>query len=156
GGCRDSVTDSVAIIALPTPLVSGQTTACTGKPVTYTTAYNAGNTYTWFAGGGTIISGQNADTVNVIWNNTGNYTIGVVETNTNNCFDTATANVTVSATPVQPVVSLGTADTLIAMPDTATAYQWYFNGTAVTGATSSKLPATASGIYTVVASNGNC
>lgn len=38
----------------------------------------------------------------------------------------------------------------------AASYQWYLNGNAITGATASSYTPTVSGIYTVVARNGNC
>ena len=122
----------------------------------YSAAYTPGNGYTWVVSGGIIVSGQNKDTVSVIWNNAGSYNISVQETNASNCSDSASQAVAVNATPAQPVISQGSGDTLVATPDTAAGYQWYLNDNAIPGATQSKLLASVSGIYTVVATNGSC
>ena len=156
GNCRDSVADSITILAVPVSSISGPATVCSNNTNMYSAAYTPGNGYTWVVSGGIIVSGQNKDTVSVIWNNAGSYNISVQETNASNCSDSASQAVAVNATPAQPVISQGSGDTLVATPDTAAGYQWYLNDNAIPGATQSKLLASVSGIYTVVATNGSC
>jgi len=156
GGCRDSATDSVTLFALPVDTVRGPVTACSNVSTMYTANFVAGNTYNWSVAGGTIVSGQNTDTVSVIWASAGSDSISVNETNSNSCSGSSSLAVTVTATPVQPSIVPGIADTLAASPNNAASYQWYYNGTAISGANTYKYAAAASGAYTVEASNGVC
>jgi len=156
GGCRDSIGENINLLALPVDTIKGPVTACSKVSTMYMANHVAGNTYNWSVSGGTIVSGQNSDTVNVMWTSAGSDSITVKETNSSSCSGSATIAVTVTATPVQPSIVPGTADTLVATPNNATSYQWYYNGTAISGANSYKYAATASGAYTVDASNGVC
>lgn len=62
--------------------------------------------------------------------------------------------VTIHQAPVSPTISQQ-ADTLISTP--AAAYQWYFNGTEITGATQRSIAAVDTGYYTVrIIDNNGC
>jgi len=154
--CRDSVADNITILALTVSSISGPVTSCTNNSGVYSAAYTVGHIYKWSVSGGNIVTGQNADTVTVMWIASGSDSIFVHETNGNNCSDSASLAIVVTATPVQPVISPGTADTLIASQGNATSYQWYLNGTAISGANADKYKAISSGGYTVEANNGVC
>lgn len=60
-----------------------------------------------------------------------------------------------SQTPTMPTI-VSNAGVLTASNTTASSYQWFVDGTAIAGATSSTYTPTTSGIYTVSASNGTC
>lgn len=108
--CFTTVTQAVNVVNVPAPNISGPTTACGGgatplQTYTYSTTFNAGNTYNWAAiTNGTIVSGQGTNSITVTFNGTaGNRTISVTETNPSNCATTANYTVAVTTRP-NPVI----------------------------------------------------
>ena len=54
--------------------------------VTYSVNLSAGSTYNWtIISGGTIESGQGTNSIDVKWNNSGGFTLSVLETDVNGC-----------------------------------------------------------------------
>lgn len=87
GHCSAAVPSSktVNIVAKPIPTISGALTPCQNEIVTYTTE-SAMNNYNWVvSSGGTIISGQNTNTLKVQWNNGGAQTVAVSYNNATGC-----------------------------------------------------------------------
>lgn len=72
-GCRSAVRQfPVLVMPITNPVITGEDDVCTNTPEVYTTATVADN-YDWRIlppEAGSIISGQNTNTVTVLWNNT--------------------------------------------------------------------------------------
>src|SRR5690606_18110119 len=49
--------------------INGSQNVCPGSTQSYTTQNDTGLTYNWTISGGTIISGQGTDSINILWNN---------------------------------------------------------------------------------------
>jgi len=98
---------SVTVNALPTPVITGSGTVCSGVTGTvYSTTGISGHTYSWNVVGGTITSGQNTNSISVTWGVSGSGTVDVTETITaTGCFKSATQKpVTINALPT-PVIT---------------------------------------------------
>ena len=128
--CKSSDTVLVNISPEPTSNIIGLTSACDGEVVTYSTTGATGNTYNWTVNGGTIVSGQNTNFINVRWNTPGANTLEVKESNTATCKDTASFNVTVNANPVAKFgvssACFGTATNFSDSSTDASTYSWVF------------------------------
>ncbi len=61
------------------PVIIGSTKICNSNPETYTTALNPGSSYSWIVLGGNIVSGQNTNTISVVWNTAGFGGIEVID-----------------------------------------------------------------------------
>ncbi len=86
--CDAVITKSVTISANPVPnfSVSGDTLACTNLNEIYTTSIGSGNTITWaLSGGGSIVSGQGTNAIEVDWNTPGSYFVKVTATSGSGC-----------------------------------------------------------------------
>ena len=70
------------------------------------------------------------------------------------CFGSDTQRVTVLPLPATPIITLLPGDSLAATPGLGT-YQWYLDGVLLSD-TGSVIPATISGIYTVLVSQNGC
>jgi subtilisin family serine protease len=151
GSYTEAITQSVTITPLsasnaPVSLVvSGATTFCQGGSVTLS-APTGVSSVSWS-------NGQSGNSLVV--NASGTYTATYV---TNNGCTVTSNPVTVAVNPIpQPVISSGsgqlafcTGGSLVLNASTgASGYQWFRNGTAVTGATSSSFTALLPGTYTV-------
>jgi hypothetical protein len=107
-GCAglSPVVYNITVNALPTPIITGPATACTGIPAVYTT--QAGMTgYTWTtSAGGSITGGSGTSSVTVTWAGTGAQTVSVNYTNAAGCTAAAPVSypVTVNTTTV-PVIT---------------------------------------------------
>jgi hypothetical protein len=88
-GCTASGTMTVNVNALPTPVITGQTTACSNSSVTLTAT--GGATYTWS-------NGATTNVINVTVVNTTTYI--VTATNTNGCTAMTSYTVTVNPRPI--------------------------------------------------------
>lgn len=62
------VVDAPCCLA-PTPVISGSSTVCANGIVTYSVPAVVGDTYLWTVAGGTILSGQGTNNIQVQWNN---------------------------------------------------------------------------------------
>jgi hypothetical protein len=151
GSYTEAITQSVTITPLsasnaPVSLVvSGATTFCQGGSVTLS-APTGVSSVSWS-------NGQSGNSLVV--NASGTYTATYI---TNNGCTVTSNPVTVAVNPIpQPVISSGsgqlafcTGGSLVLNASTgASGYQWFRNGTAVTGATSSSFTALLPGTYTV-------
>jgi hypothetical protein len=76
--------DSIVVTVVPdvaAPQIFGPSAVLPNTSYTYVTNQNIGNSYNWTLLGGAIVSGQGTNSVNVIWGNSGNASIKVVESN---------------------------------------------------------------------------
>ena len=91
GGCSTTATMQVQVNEIPTPFITSVTgygnpagrrpgVVCNYSTHTYTTFPTPGNTFIWTVTGGSIISGQYTNTVNVTWGPSGEGTLAVQET----------------------------------------------------------------------------
>lgn len=132
--CSASVTIPVNVTDHPVPNIisdtdDGSFTACYGTTHTYHTTYVSGHSYAWSVTGGTIIPGENANECKVTWNNSGNGSISVKETNIAN-----SSNETVSENMYfYPTVSI--ADDAVTTSDAC----YETRGTATIASTSNTL-----------------
>ena len=97
--CSDLDTVMVNVSSIPTPAIQGLDNLCNGNTLNYTTVSNSGNIYSWQVSGGTIIGGQNTNSINVKWNTSGIGILRVIETNSSSCKDSAFYYVTISPNP---------------------------------------------------------
>lgn len=68
---------SIGVTLIPAPAVNGTAQTCYGSTATYTTPAVTGCTYFWTVTGGTIMSGQNTNTIVVQWGPGGNGSVTV-------------------------------------------------------------------------------
>ncbi len=161
-GCSATSTSiPVTILAAPSSSIvaTGSLTFCNGGSVIITATAGSGYTYQWQLGG-TNITG--ATDINYTATTSGNYQ--VVVTNSYPCSSTSTV-ATVNAMPL-PSANVTTSgpstfctggSVPLSVPAVGgSTYQWYKNGTAITGAVAPNYNATTGGNYTahVIASTG--
>lgn len=91
GGCFTTVSMNVQVNDKPAPFITSVTgfgtpvgqrpgIVCANSAHTYTTNATPCNVFNWAISGGVIVSGQNTNTINVIWGAAGVGTIAVTET----------------------------------------------------------------------------
>ena len=127
----------------PLPVISGSSIVCQGNPgQIYTIGTGLpGYIYNWSISGGNIDSGTGTNSISVTWTSTGAHSISVYSTSNGCNSPTATYNVTVNTTPVQPSIITGTSTvcagttTPVSYSVTAdpgvTKYVWSYSGTGV-------------------------
>ena len=162
GGVTSSFSNAISVTvntpATATATAGGSTTFYQGSNVSLSVNTSAGFTYQWY-NNGTVISGATAATYTAT--TTANYTVKI--TNTNGCISNASNAIAVTVNTIPtPTVSAGGPTTFCAganvvLSTTVMAgmtYQWYSNGTIISGATSSTYTATTAANYTVKYING--
>jgi hypothetical protein len=129
-----------------TVTAAGATTFCQGGSVVLNANTGTGLTYQWQLNATDITGATNAS---YTASGSGSYTVIVT---ISGCSATSTATtVTVNPLPTATITQAG--NTLNA--PTGFTYQWYLNGSAITGATNQAYTATASGNYYVIVTNSN-
>lgn len=156
---------SSAIVMSVTPSVTpditiapSATSICAGQPITFTaTPINGGTTpvYRWTKNGVQVGSDSTGFTTSSISSSdqfrcvlTSNATCATKSLDTSNA-----VSINVKPIPQKPVITRN-ADTLTA--SLANSYQWFRNGSVITGATSRKLQFTQNGTYTVAIDSNGC
>ncbi|WP_139205883.1 gliding motility-associated C-terminal domain-containing protein [Pedobacter sp. ok626] len=156
-GCFSPVSSEfiLTVNVLPTvPVIAGTTIICEGDVAVLTS--DVANGYQWYFNG-VAISGATRQTYDA--KVAGKYTVMV--TNSNGCFSPVSNEITltVNALPVRPAITgnaiICAGDVAVLTSDVANGYQWYFNGTAIPGATGKTYDAKVAGKYTVVVTNSN-
>lgn len=139
------------ILATQPVQIFGGTTVCEASSQTYYIAPVSGATsYTWTVpAGSTITAGQGDTVVTVTFGNTSGL---IAVTADNQCGASPVLNLLVSVNPL-PAVPVITASGIYLQSTVSTAYQWYFNGSVITGADSSVFIPLTNGSYTVVVTN---
>jgi uncharacterized protein (TIGR02145 family) len=107
-GCQavSPAVKQVTVYHSPVPVISGPAQACTGSILTYSTEPGM-SYYQWIVSpGGTILQGENTNTVLVHWNTTGpeTLTVSYIDVNGCNTVNPTVLNVMVNPLPV-PVIS---------------------------------------------------
>jgi uncharacterized protein YjdB len=155
-GCSGSATATVTTNPVPagTVILSGPLTFCQGSNVIMTAG--SGYTYQWFNAAGPIAGATGMSFTATV---AGSYY--VTETNSFGCSATSpTSVVVVNPLPSAAIVAGGPTIfctggnvTLNATAGGGLTYQWYRNGTAISGATNASYVATLSGNYRVRVTN---
>ena len=155
-----SITGSFAITIAPcyagiTPV--GSATNCSGQHVVLNANSGKGFTYQW-SNNGTAISG--ATSASYTATASGAYTVKEIISPTCTT-SSAISNVSIGYTPSATISPSGSvtacgSQVLNANIGSGYNYQWYNNGTAISGANNASYTTTASGAYTVKVTNGAC
>ncbi|RYE23081.1 MAG: T9SS type B sorting domain-containing protein [Sphingobacteriales bacterium] len=158
GLCSGQSSNSATVIVntVPSGTISPSTAnICSGETTTLTA--NGGIAYQWYRNDNPIIGAATA-TYNAT--QSGTYTVDIVNEQgcrakaTNSAVVNVTSQPTGTITPSSAHLCPGASATLSASGSSA--YQWYLNGTAISGATSSTYIAQQAGTYTVRLGSGNC
>ncbi len=107
-GCTDADSVTISVANVPLPKITGKGIVCNNEKQTYSTQNNSGNTYKWIITGGTLLSGQGTNSVNVKWTTAGIGILNVIETNSSTCFDTVPYYTTVNPNPTADFNVIGT------------------------------------------------
>jgi PKD repeat protein len=96
-GCKDSITQSVNVLAKPNPnFTINNTTQCAGSNFVFSNTSNASTSYQWSFGEGTTSASTNPS---FVYNIGGLYTVKLVATASNGCKDSVTQLVNVLVRP---------------------------------------------------------
>jgi len=86
GGCQGSSNISFEVFdAVNTSVISGPTNPTQFQTVTYSVLSSSGSTYDWTVIGGTIQSGVSTNSIDIMWDNSGTFSLKVIETDINGC-----------------------------------------------------------------------
>jgi hypothetical protein len=86
GGCQGSSNISFEVFdAVNTSVISGPTNPTQFQTVNYSVLSSLGSTYDWTVIGGTIQSGLGTNSIDIMWNNSGTFSLTVIETDINGC-----------------------------------------------------------------------
>ena len=86
GGCQGSSNISFEVFdAVNTSVISGPTNPTQFQTETYSVLSSLGSTYDWTVIGGTIQSGLGTNSIDIMWNNSGTFSLKVIETDINGC-----------------------------------------------------------------------
>lgn len=161
GNCgTTAIPVSVTVNPAPSAVITPQSALafCIGGSVVLDATTGVGYTYQWYLNGGTIVGATSASYTASV---SGVYTVEITD---NGCTSTSPGvTVTVSPMPTATITPAsattfcsGGSVTLDANTGVGYTYQWYLNGTAISGATNSSYSASTSGSYTVEVSIGTC
>lgn len=155
GTCTHTITKTVVVPPQPTAAFSSSNPNCVNNPVAFTDASFASvNYWNWnFGNGGTSLN-QNPNSSYAL---SGTFPVTLIVRDVFGCYDTLVQNVVVNSPSVtgnitaspDTVVCAGTNVTLTSPTCVGCTYLWS------TGATSSSIVVTATGIYTVTISDPN-
>jgi hypothetical protein len=154
-GCSSSATTTVTVVsgapALP-GTIAGNASVCAGSSQTYTVPNDpAATSYSW-----TVPAGwTGTSTTNSITATAGSAGGNITVTASNGCGTSSAQTLAVAATPT-PTVTIAQSGATLTTTAPFTTYQWYLNGSLITGATSQSYTTTQGGSYHVVVSDGPC
>src|SRR5258706_11976502 len=94
---------NVTVVAQPSPIIIGNSSVCQYNTEAYSVNTAPGSTYSWSVTGGVVIGNTTSNTLNVKWNNCGNASISVTETNSFSCSQSFTLPVVILLRPVPAV-----------------------------------------------------
>lgn len=147
-GCTDTTTVIITVNTPPviTANVTPNDTVCENSMITLSGIGAAA--YTW----------SHSVMNNVAFGATTTETYTVIGTDSNGCMDTTTQSVTVIAAPVVSIAGNATfcaGGSSVLTSTSGTAYQWFMNGSPLTGSTASTYTTTTAGVYNVWVTNAS-
>lgn len=145
-GCLAQAIQNVTVYALP-PIDAGLNDS-TCLSVNANLQATGGVSYIWHPG----TSLSDSTIANPIAGPTVTTTYTVIGTDAGGCSNTDSVTITVLGNPSVPMIVKGN-DTLYCTPATYTSYQWYYNGSPISGATNPIYVYTQNGNYYVEVSN---
>lgn len=119
---------------------------CAGSSVIYTNTSQNAASVSWNFQGGTPATSQSMTSVTVTYPNAGTFTTSLTATSSDGSSATFSNTVSVAANPQPTLVQNGN---VLSVSGTFLAYQWYLNGSPITGATSPTLTVQGNGTYMV-------
>ncbi len=151
-GHVSTATGSIEVLAAYTPTFTdggGVSVAGTGETRTYEVITHEGSTYHWeWSGDGPALANPNVNPISVTYGNTpATYTLVVTETAASECVLSNTLTITISNTP-QPSftavanICIGDEITYATANIDRHSYQWYLDGSPMSGETSSSMTKT--------------
>jgi PKD repeat protein len=140
--------------ALPIAQFSSPDSICPGTCVNFTNLSQNATSFQWSFPGATITFSTDTNPSGICYVNPGSYDVTLIATGSSGS-DTISISNYLTVYPVPPPQGiLQSGDTLVANTGSA-AYQWYFNGNIINGATNYFYVAPQSGNYSVVANDEN-
>jgi len=130
------------------------TQICEGGTITYTNTSQNTASVNWSFQGGVPSTSQSMGSVTVTYNTPGTFTTTLTATSPDGSTASTSQQVTIVANP-QPVITQN--GNVLSVTSSYAAYQWYLNGTPISGATGSNLTVQGNGSYMVeVTNNQGC
>jgi hypothetical protein len=127
---------------------------CPGSCIDFINLSTSGTTFKWSFPGAAPDTSTVTNPTNICYPNPGTYDVQLIATNANGSDTLLLSNyITVYPSPSPQSISQS-GDTLFAIAGSA-AYQWYYNGNVINGATDYFYVASSSGDYNVIASDSN-
>lgn len=132
----------VTIVPRPVPAtnINGPYRVCAGSTITYLVLPLPGSAYTWSVSGGTVTGGLTADSIQVMWPDTGTGQITVYETNAAGCTGPVTVlPVTIHEIPSAPTLTgpdalcEGASAIYSTVPVSGSVFNWQTNGGVISG-----------------------
>jgi len=145
-GCTSAASLSMTVTVNPlpaTPIINagGPTTFCSGGNVILTSS--AANNYLWNNG---------ASSQNISVSASGNYSVQV--TDVNGCVSAASIIIPVTVKPLPATPSISQTGNML-MSTSESTYQWYLNGSLISGATGQRYSYTSGSTYSVIVTNAS-
>lgn len=158
-GCR-----TISYYAFDAQAIIGNPNITPFSTVTYAVNPIAGHTYNWAVTNGAITSGQGTSVITILWGQNGPYQVALTESN-GICSDVSSlvvvnSNCSISVSAIAEGGNSfcpGSSTTLQAVSDaTGITYQWYYNGSAIPGATDASVEISSGGNYQALITQGSC
>ncbi len=152
-GCTSiAATTTVVVNAKPVATATNNGPVCEGSTLSLTGGPSGMASYAWSGPNGFTSGVQNPTIANATAAASGVYTLNV--SSSSGCSSSATTTAVVNAKPPTPVV---TANGFVLTSSAASGNQWYYNGTAIAGATGQTYTVTHNtGYYWVVVTLNGC
>jgi PKD repeat protein len=141
-------------VANPLAAFTAPNQICPGTCTNFMNTSSNATSFVWIFPGGNPAVSTDVSPANICYNTPGAYDVTLVATGQNGSDTIYLQNYihVFPAPPAQGILQMG--DTLFANPG-STLYQWYFNGTLISGATNYFYVAAQSGNYSVIATDEN-
>ena len=144
GGCINQVVAAIIVTAAPQATIQPLDALCSAGSTSLLIGQPSGGTFTG--------AGVNFGVFNPTVAGAGTHTV-TYDVTVNGCQSTANIQVVVNQTPAQPLIQVQGVNLVSSASDSN---QWYLNGTALVGATSSSFQPMQNGLYQVGVRNGSC